>query len=260
MDEDLEHVSQWAILPARVRYDPTLPANAKLLFAEIAAKTNLYGYCFASNRWLGERLHLTQDAVSNLIKQLEQSEYIAVDVDPARINKDRRRIYVTSHAFSFLSPPTEGGIGKISDTPSRKNFRDRIGQISDTIENNKENINPTARFSRPKYMEMEIFRLIGDYCKDDGELMMAYLGWAEMRHKLRKPITTADTVTRANRKLDKLSRGDRRYKLGMLHKSTDASWTGLFELKPGDEGYRDFQSEDPRGRQQPENGGYETWT
>lgn len=262
MDEDLEHVSQWAILPARVRYDPDLPANGKLLFAEIAAKTNIYGYCFASNRWLGERLHLSQDAVSNLIKQLEQLKYIIVDVDPARENNVRRRIYITPQAFSFLPEPDKGGIGKISDTPSRKNFRDRPGNISDTPQL-YENINNKTKSSgehfcdRPKYMAVGIFQAIGEYCGDDGELMLAYLKWAEVRYKNRKPISTEETVTRANRKLDKISRGDRRYKIGMLHKATDAIWTGLFELKPGDEGYRDFESAQPAAS---DNGGYQRWT
>ena len=35
-----EFTGQWAILPARVRYDRSLPANAKLIYAEIAAKIN----------------------------------------------------------------------------------------------------------------------------------------------------------------------------------------------------------------------------
>lgn len=106
-------------------------------------------------------------------------------------------------------------------------------------------------------MDVGIFKAIGDYCGDDGELMLAYLKWAEVRHKNRKPISTEETVTRANRKLDKISHGDRRYKIGMLHKATDAIWTGLFELKPGDEGYRDFESAQPAAS---DNGGYQRWT
>lgn len=226
MDE-LENVSQWAILPAKVRYDPNIPPNAKLLFAEIAAKTNLTGYCWASNRFFADRLHLTTDAISGLIKKLEDAGYVTVELAPEQANLQKRKIYITPLAFAFLgvSEINPGGIGKKSDTL-----------------HNKENNNKKQRFGaveieKPKTMSVEIFAAMADYCGDDGDLMLAYLGWAEMRLKRHKPITSVETVNRANRKMDKCSAGRREYKIGMLHKSTDRTWTGLFPLDPGDDGY-----------------------
>ena len=66
---------QWAILPARVRYDKQLPANAKLIYAEIAAKINEEGFCFCHNAYFSERLGIKRDTVSTLIKRLEDAEY-----------------------------------------------------------------------------------------------------------------------------------------------------------------------------------------
>ena len=43
--------SYYAIIPANVRYDASLPANAKLLYGEITALCNAEGYCWASKRF-----------------------------------------------------------------------------------------------------------------------------------------------------------------------------------------------------------------
>lgn len=113
-------VSQWAILPAMVRYDRDIPANAKLIYAEIAAKINEEGFCFAHNKYFAERFGIKEDTVSSLVKRLEKAGYIAIDIDSARINTDRRRIYLTGKPYDFA-----GGIGFKSDT--------RPGQKTDTV-------------------------------------------------------------------------------------------------------------------------------
>ena len=38
-----ERPGYWAVLPASVRYDETLPPNAKLIYAEIAALAQIDG-------------------------------------------------------------------------------------------------------------------------------------------------------------------------------------------------------------------------
>lgn len=120
-----DYTGQWAILPARVRYDRSLPANAKLIYAEIAAKINECGYCFCYNQHFSDRFGLKPDTVSALIKKLEDAEYIRVDVDKSRVNSDRRRIFLTAKPYDFSEM---GGPGKKSDTPAQG-----IGFKSDTV-------------------------------------------------------------------------------------------------------------------------------
>lgn len=117
-----DYTGQWAILPARVRYDRALPANAKLIYAEIAAKINEEGYCYSHNQYFAERFGLKSDTISSLVKTLEEAGYIKIDVDKSRVNLDRRRIYLTGKPYDFTG---EGGIGFKSDTG--------IGQKSDTV-------------------------------------------------------------------------------------------------------------------------------
>lgn len=114
---------QWAILPAMVRYDPHLPPNAKLIYAEIAAKINEEGYCFAHNRYFAERFKLKEDTVSSLIKRLADNEYIKLDLDTSRGNMDKRRIYLTSKPYDFTGKISEGGIG----------FKSGTGKISEGV-------------------------------------------------------------------------------------------------------------------------------
>ena len=115
---DYGFTGQWAILPAMVRYDKALPANAKLIYAEIAAKINEDGYCFCYNQYFADRFGLKPDTVSSLVKRLEDAEYIQVDVCKGRINSDRRRIYLTDKPYHFNAM---GGIGFKSGTVSDLN-------------------------------------------------------------------------------------------------------------------------------------------
>lgn len=109
-------VSQWAILPAMVRYDQDIPANAKLIYAEIAAKINARGYCFSHNRYFAERFGIKEDTVSSLIKKLENAGYIVIAVDPSQRNALRRQIFLTAKPYDFIS-----SIGFKSDTESDLN-------------------------------------------------------------------------------------------------------------------------------------------
>ena len=44
----------YAIIPSDVRYDDSIPPNAKLLYGEISALIGAEGYCFASNDYFAE--------------------------------------------------------------------------------------------------------------------------------------------------------------------------------------------------------------
>ncbi len=52
--QNREDPNYWAILPANVRYDKELAANEKILYAEITALSNKYGFCFAKNKYFAE--------------------------------------------------------------------------------------------------------------------------------------------------------------------------------------------------------------
>lgn len=66
----------YAIIPATVRYDNDLTANAKLLYAEITSLTHKTGYCYATNEYFAELYGVSASAIKNWLSQLEKKGYI----------------------------------------------------------------------------------------------------------------------------------------------------------------------------------------
>ena len=126
--------SYYAIIPANVRYDPDLPANAKLLYAEITSLTNDKGYCWASNDYFSRLYKVSDRSIKEWLKKLEQKKYIKRQL----IYKDNsnevqeRRITISTYEENFTTS------GKKIHEGSEENFT--RGSEENFTENNK-NIN-----------------------------------------------------------------------------------------------------------------------
>ena len=59
--------SYYAIIPANVRYDKDLPANAKLLYGEITALCNEKGICWATNDYFAKLYDVSKTSISKWI-------------------------------------------------------------------------------------------------------------------------------------------------------------------------------------------------
>ena len=68
--------SYYAVIPADVRYDDRIPANAKLLYGEISALIGADGFCYASNQYFSELYGIREENISRLITKLEQAGHI----------------------------------------------------------------------------------------------------------------------------------------------------------------------------------------
>lgn len=68
-----------AVLPSPVRYDTRLPASAKLLYAEISALSESYGYAWASNDYFARLYGISERTVIRLINALEAAGYLITE-------------------------------------------------------------------------------------------------------------------------------------------------------------------------------------
>ena len=98
--------SYYAVIPANVRYDKTLPPLARLMYAEITALSNQYGFCFATNKYFAELYEVTDRTVRNWIESLIEKGYIARNY--VVIGKTKRRILsINPHAVTVPGNPLE---------------------------------------------------------------------------------------------------------------------------------------------------------
>lgn len=75
-----ERRSYYAIIPANVRYDASIPPNAKLLYGEITALCNEKGFCWANNSYFSELYGASKYTVSRWIKSLVDAGYITSEI------------------------------------------------------------------------------------------------------------------------------------------------------------------------------------
>ena len=100
----------YAVIPATVRYDADLPANAKLLYGEIAALANRNGYCWAPNSYFTELYGVSDRSVSRWIETLIKKGYLFRDViRNAKQEVTERRLYVNDlpRGFAGADPPNK---------------------------------------------------------------------------------------------------------------------------------------------------------
>ena len=79
----------YAIIPAPVRYDVDLPLSAKLLYSELTACSNIYGYCTVDNKHLSEVCEISNRRVEQCLNLLETKGYIAIDT-----TENHRHLYL----------------------------------------------------------------------------------------------------------------------------------------------------------------------
>ena len=70
--------SYYAIIPANVRYDKNLSANAKLLYGEISALCNEKGYCWSTNKYFSDLFGVSQKSISKWISMLVSKRYLFI--------------------------------------------------------------------------------------------------------------------------------------------------------------------------------------
>ena len=95
MEENKESIGYYSVIPATVLYNKELKANEKLLYAIITSLACKEGYCFASNKYLAEKLDVNPKTISSWISDLKDKNFVIVELIRNE-NKQiiQRRIYI----------------------------------------------------------------------------------------------------------------------------------------------------------------------
>jgi hypothetical protein len=116
--------SYYAIIPASVRYDAKISANAKLLYGELTALAQKEGYCWATNEYFAQLYAVSKRTISEWVSQLQTAGYIQVDVQAIQSGYERK-IYIMEILLKTEQKPIEENFHtptKNTSTPQEENF------------------------------------------------------------------------------------------------------------------------------------------
>ena len=116
--------SYYAIIPANVRYDPSLTDGAKLLYGEITALCNEKGYCWASDTYFMDLYKVSRSTIQRWFHQLESKGYIK------RVIKYKDGTKEIEQRYTYLC---DNPMLKNETTPMPKNETDNITDINNTF-------------------------------------------------------------------------------------------------------------------------------
>lgn len=107
--------SYFAVIPAKVRYDKTLPMGARMLYGEFTALSNEKGYCYASNNYFASLYEVTPQAISKWINLLADKKYISIDyIRDGKLVRERH-IYIEVELHTEVSTPIDTVSTSISE-------------------------------------------------------------------------------------------------------------------------------------------------
>ena len=94
----MEKPNYYSIIPANIRYDKELIANAKLLYGEITALCNEKGICWAGNEYFADLYAVSKETISRWINQLKRKGYINTKIFYKKDSKeiDKRVISIVN--------------------------------------------------------------------------------------------------------------------------------------------------------------------
>lgn len=259
----------YAIIPANVRYDKTLTANAKLLYGEITALANDKGYCWASNGYFAELYEVSKETISRWISILEKNGYVNTQIIYRDNSKEilERRIYiigipqvVSEKTFvkndDIINTPIDENnktyqqnhqepTNKIINTPIDENVKENNTLFNNTFNNTnnkKEKERACVRADKSinkinnnisKDKKTDFDNLINSYTENI-KLKETIYEFIKMRTAIKKPMTTKALEILLN-KLNTLASDDDT-KIKVLEQSIEHCWQTVYALKEKEDG------------------------
>ena len=125
-----DNPSYYAIIPANVRYSDLKP-NAKLLYGEITALSNKFGFCFASNKYFSELYNVNKNTVSSWLSDLKNYGFIVIKIErDSNLQIIKRCIGITKNTDSPIHEKMKGISTSINTTSNNISIKEKfINQV-----------------------------------------------------------------------------------------------------------------------------------
>lgn len=134
-----EQPTYYSILTADVRYDRNLTDSEKLLYSEITALSNKYGYCTATNNYFAKLYDVTKVTISRRISNLKKHGYLDIEIILENNEVKQRKIYPLSQKLRGINTNDNTPINNSDNTPINRNDKDN------NTSNNNTSINTTSK-------------------------------------------------------------------------------------------------------------------
>ena len=222
----------YAIIPANVRYDKDIPANAKLLYGEITALCNEKGYCWASNDYFASLYAVSKKSVSRWINALVSKGYISSEL----VYKENSKEIL--HRYLRIAPNSEDmdknvqSYGQKGTEPMDENVlppMDKKVKENNTYNNNTSNNTIDNKKERKKEKKPTNYDSIINESIQDESVKQEIYEFIKMRKLMKKPLTDRALKLLIS-KLKKLSSIPAE-QVQILDNSIMNNWQGIFPLK-----------------------------
>ena len=250
--------SYYAVIPANVRYDKRLTANAKLIYGEITALCNERGYCWARNSYFAELYNVSKKSVSTWINQLIEFGYIYSEIKYVEGTKEieNRYLKLTDTPISLGSEPMEENFHTPTEenfhTPMEKNFHDNNTCINNTFINKVSKKKGDAKTAKKK-TKKENKKIDEPNCKKNNresfdEIIESYVRYAEndlvlenllkeflKMLAMKNKLPTNDTLKRNLSELFDYGKGNKYLMREIVERTNNGCWNKFFPLNADDE-------------------------
>ena len=246
-----ERPGYYAVIPADVRYDDSIPANAKLLYGEISALIGADGFCFATNTYFSNLYGMAEETIARLITKLEKAGHIRRELE-----RDKDGQIVSRKLYLNVSVPEEHPLDEKINTPRRKNqegIDEKVKETNTSITVLKENKKEKAKRPKPEPLtdaqlhDAVVAGIVGiarpDWSKDDkNEIYRLTMALYDPNRIVKKahPVRSQLSVDGTFRKLAQVETPNA--VINMLNNAIIGGWQGVqlpqktgFEKQPAEE-------------------------
>ncbi|EJL8084207.1 DnaD domain protein [Staphylococcus pseudintermedius] len=152
-----EQPSYYAIITANVRYDNRLTDSEKILFAEITALSNKYGYCTATNGYFASLYEVTKVTISRRISKLKEHGYLDIEIVKENNEFKQRKLYPLTQNIRPINTDVKTPINTNVMRGINTNVKHNNTSNNNTSNNNTSNNNTRKNNNHHLYSTNNIY-------------------------------------------------------------------------------------------------------